>query len=48
MNHLSAVNLATGWLQGVSTHAPLLLPSNHIYAAAASQRERGTVSGPAC
>jgi len=35
MNHLYAVNLATGW-QGVSTHALLLLrPSSHIYAAAA-------------
>jgi len=34
MSHLSAVNLATGWL-GVSTHALLLRPSNHIYAAVA-------------
>jgi len=34
MSHLSAVNLATGWL-GVSTHALLLRPSNHIYSAAA-------------
>ena len=31
MSHLSAVNLDTG----VSTHALLLRPSNHIYAAAA-------------
>jgi len=39
MSHLSAVNLATGWL-GVSTHALLLRPSNHIYTAAAlSQSE---------
>ena len=36
MSHLSAVNLATGWLQGVSTHALLLRPSNHIYVAAAA------------
>jgi len=28
MSHLSAVNLATGWL-GVLTHALLLRPSNH-------------------
>ena len=35
MSHLSAVNLATGWL-GVSTHALLLRPSNHIYVAAAA------------
>jgi len=48
MSHLSAVNLAMGWLQGVSTHALLLRPSNHIHAAAASQPERGTGSGPAC
>jgi len=34
MSHLSAVNLATGWL-GVSMHALLLRPSNDIYTAAA-------------
>jgi len=31
-----------------STHMLLLRPSNHIYAAVASQPERGTGSGPAC
>jgi len=34
MSHLSVVNLVTGW-QGVSTHALLLRPSDHIYAAVA-------------
>jgi len=39
MSHLSAVNLATGWL-GVSTHALLLRPSNHIYAATALSQSK--------
>jgi len=39
MSHLSAVNLATGWL-GVSTHALLLRPSNHIYAAVALSQSK--------
>jgi len=43
MSHSSADNLATGWL-GVSTHALLLRPSNHIYAAVTSEPERGTLA----
>jgi len=39
MSHLSAVILATGWL-GMSTHALLLRPSNHIYAAAALSQSK--------
>jgi len=39
MSHLSAVNLATGWL-GVSTHALLLRSSNRIYAAAALSQSK--------
>jgi len=39
MSHFSAVNFATGWL-GVSTHALLLRPSNHIYAAAALSQSK--------
>jgi len=39
MSHLSAANLARGWL-GVSTHVLLLRPSNHIYAAAALSQSK--------
>jgi len=39
MSHLSAVNLAIGW-RGVSTHALLLRPSNHIYAAVALSQSK--------
>jgi len=39
MSHLSAVNLGMGWL-GVSTHALLLRPSNHVHSAAALSQSK--------